>query len=54
MREKLSDYNLEKKYKLLFIRAESSHEPRQLQLKLGSFSYRAKLTRVILTRAKLV
>jgi hypothetical protein len=47
-----------KKYKLFFIRAESSHEPSRPQLKLGSFSYRtrlarAKLARVILARARL-
>jgi hypothetical protein len=45
-------------YKLFFIRAESSHEPSRLQLKLGSFNYRArlaraKLARVILARARL-
>jgi hypothetical protein len=47
-----------KKYKLFFIRAESSHEPSRPQLKLGSFNYRArlaraKLARVILARARL-
>jgi hypothetical protein len=47
-----------KKYKLLFIRAESSYEPSRPQLKLGSFNYRAilaraKLARVILAQAKL-
>jgi hypothetical protein len=47
-----------KKYKLFFIRAESSHEPSQPQLKLGSFNYRARLARaklvqVILARARL-
>jgi hypothetical protein len=46
-----------KKYKLFFIRAESSHEPSRPQLKLCSFNYqirlaRVKLTRVILVRAR--
>jgi hypothetical protein len=45
-------------YKLFFIRDESTHEPSQFQLKLNSFSYRArlaraKLTKVILVQAKL-
>jgi hypothetical protein len=34
-----------------FIQAESSHEPSQPQLKLGSFNYRARLARAKLTRA---
>jgi hypothetical protein len=41
-----------KKYKLFFIRAESSHEPSRPQLKLGSFNYRARLARVILAQAR--
>jgi hypothetical protein len=42
-----------KKYKLFFIRAESSHEPSRPQLKLGSFNYRAGLARAKLARARL-
>jgi hypothetical protein len=42
-----------KKYKLFFIRTESSHEQSQPQLKLGSFNYRTGLARVILARARL-
>jgi hypothetical protein len=41
----------DKKNTLFFIRAKSSHEPSQSQLKLGLFNYRARLARVILARA---
>jgi hypothetical protein len=34
-----------KKYKLFFIRAESSHELSRSQLKFGSFNYRVRLAR---------
>jgi hypothetical protein len=46
------EFDRRKKYKLFFIRDETSHEPSKPQIKLGSFSYQVILARAKLTRAR--